>query len=408
MPRRVSDAGTLGLPWPTTAGPTRQRMGPDASLLLVAMVLALLGLVMVFSASAVVAGNRFHDPLYFLKRQLAWLAFGFLLLHVASRLDYAVWRRMALPMVACSAVLLILVLVPSIGIAVKGARRWLRVGPLSVQPAEFVKLVVVVYLAAYLAKKEERVTEWIAGLLPPLIVSGLVAGLVVWQPDLGTAVVIGLVTMGLLFLGGARLWHLTALVLSGLALLFALVRTSPYRWQRLMTFVDPWKDPTDAGFQMTQSFLAFGSGGLFGIGLGESKQKLFFLPEGHTDFMLALVGEELGLLGTAFVMVLFMILVLKGFQIAGRAREPFGRYLALGITLLLGLQVLINAGVVTGLLPTKGLTLPLMSYGGSSLLVSLVGIGILLSVSRDRQGGRRAEMYGRGRAGGFASWVAAR
>ncbi len=400
MSRSGSDAGTLGLPWPTSASPAHQRMGPDASVLLVAMVLALLGLVMVFSASAVVAGNRFHDPLYFLKRQLAWLAFGFLLLHVASRLDYTVWRRMALPMVACSAMLLILVLVPSIGVAVKGARRWLRVGPLSVQPAEFVKLVVVVYLAAYLAKKEERVTEWIAGLLPPLIVSGLLGGLVLWQPDLGTAVVIGLVTMGLLFLGGARLRHLTGLVLSGLALLFALVRTSPYRWQRLMTFVDPWKDPTDAGFQMTQSFLAFGSGGLFGIGLGESKQKLFFLPEGHTDFMLALVGEELGLLGTAFVMVLFMILVFKGFQIAGRAREPFGRYLALGITLLLGLQVLINAGVVTGLLPTKGLTLPLMSYGGSSLLVSLVGIGILLSISRDRQGGRRA--------GGFASWVAAR
>ncbi|MGH7164801.1 MAG: putative lipid II flippase FtsW [Nitrospiraceae bacterium] len=400
MSRRGSDAGTLGLPWPASAGPARQRMGPDASVLLVAMVLALLGLVMVFSASAVVAGNRFHDPLYFLKRQLAWLAFGFLLLHVASRLDYTVWRRMALPMAACSAVLLILVLVPSIGVAVKGARRWLRVGPLSVQPAEFVKLVVVVYLAAYLAKKEERVTECLAGLLPPLIVSGLLGGLVLWQPDLGTAVVIGLVTMGLLFLGGARLWHLTGLVLSGLALMFALVRTSPYRWQRLMTFVDPWKDPTDAGFQMTQSFLAFGSGGVFGIGLGESKQKLFFLPEGHTDFMLALVGEELGLLGTAFVMVLFMILVLKGFQIAGRAREPFGRYLALGITLLLGLQVLINAGVVTGLLPTKGLTLPLMSYGGSSLLVSLVGIGILLSISRDRQGGRRAGVFG--------SWVAAR
>ncbi len=408
MSRRASDAGTLGLPWPTSADPARQRTGPDASVLLVTMVLALLGLVMVFSASGVVAGNRFHDPLYFLKRQLAWLAFGSLLLHVASRLDYAVWRKLALPMVACSAVLLILVLVPSIGVSVKGSRRWLRLGPLSVQSAEFAKLVVVVYLAAYLAKKEERLREWREGLLPPLIVSGLLGGLIVWQPDLGTAIVIGLVTMALLFLGGARLLHLSGLVLSGLALLFALVRTSPYRWQRLMTFVDPWKDPTDAGFQMTQSFLAFGSGGFFGIGLGESKQKLFFLPEGHTDFMLALVGEELGLLGTAFVIVLFMILVFKGFQIAGRAREPFGRYLALGITLLLALQVLINAGVVTGLLPTKGLTLPLMSYGGSSLLVSLVGIGILLSISRDRQGGRRASVFGPGRAGGFASWVAAR
>jgi len=173
-----------------------------------------------------------------------------------------------------------------------------------------------------------------------------------------------------------------------------LIWKAPYRWQRLMTFLDPAKDPTGAGFQVNQSFLAFGSGGSVGVGLGEGKQKLFFLPEAHTDFVLALVGEELGLVGTVCVMVLFVVLVLKGFQIAGRAREPFGRYLALGIALLIGTQALINAGVATGLLPTKGLTLPLVSYGGSSLLVNLTAVGILLSISRDRKNGRHMGHYG--------------
>ena len=233
-------------------------------------------------------------------------------------------------------------------------------------------------------------TEASTSLLMPVLVVGLLGGLLMLQPDLGTAVVIGLATLGLLFLGGARLTHLTGLVLLTLPVGAALILGSSYRRQRLMTFLEPWKDPTDTGFQVTQSYLAFGSGGLFGVGLGEGKQKLFFLPEAHTDFVLALAGEELGLVGTVTIMVLFAILVLKGFQIAGRARGPFGRYLALGIALLIGVQVLLNAGVVTGLLPTKGLTLPLVSYGGSSLVTSLLGIGILLSISRDRRGGRQS------------------
>ncbi|MBI4402232.1 MAG: putative lipid II flippase FtsW [Nitrospirae bacterium] len=395
MSRRSIGASTLALPWPSS-GERGRRTGVDGSVLAVTVVLALIGLVMVFSASAVVAGNRFHDSIYFLKRQLAWLLFGFLLLQVVSRLDYTVWRRMALPILGLTAVLLVLVLIPSLGVVAKGARRWLRLGLVSVQPAEMVKLVVVIYLAAYLTKKAEMVREFGAGLLPPLIIVGVLAGLVLLQPDLGTVVVIGLVTFGLLFLGGARLSHLLGLVLAALPLGAMLILESPYRRLRLMTFLAPWKDPADAGFQVTQSFLAFGSGGLFGVGLGEGKQKLFFLPEAHTDFVLALVGEELGLAGTTAIMVLYAVLVLKGFQIAGRAREPFGRHLALGIALLIGVQVLINAGVVTGLLPTKGLTLPLVSYGGSSLLVSLVAIGILLSVSRDRQGGRASSGYGRG------------
>ncbi|MBM4124968.1 MAG: stage V sporulation protein E, partial [Nitrospira sp.] len=239
-----------------------------------------------------------------------------------------------------------------------------------------------------------RVTEFATGFLPPLLVVGVLAGLVLLQPDLGTVVVIGLVTLGLLFLAGARLLHLFGLVPIVVPAVAVLIWKSPYRLQRLMTFLDPMRDPTGAGFQVNQSFLAFGSGGLFGVGLGEGEQKLFFLPEAHTDFVLALAGEELGLVGTSAIMLLYAILVLKGFQIASRAREPFGRHLALGITLLIGLQALINAGVVTGMLPTKGLTLPLVSYGGSSLMVNLLAIGILLSISRDRQGGGQSRGTG--------------
>lgn len=399
MAHKVMDVGTLSLPWSFPGERPRKQASVDGGVLAVTVVLALIGLVMVFSASAVVAGNRFQDSIYFLKRHLAWLAFGFLLLQLASRMDYMVWRRLALPALGLTAVLLVLVLVPSIGAMAKGARRWIRMGPISVQPAEMVKLAVVLYLACYLTKREGRLTGFVSGFLPPLAVVGLLAVLVLLEPDLGTVVVVGLVTYAMLFLGGARLSHLFSVVPVALAGVALLVWRSPYRLQRLMTFLDPGKDPTGAGFQVNQSFLAFGSGGAFGVGLGEGQQKLFFLPEAHTDFVLALVGEELGLAGTATIMALFGLLVLKGFQIAGRAREPFGRHLALGITLLIGFQALINAGVATGLLPTKGLTLPLVSYGGSSLCVSLMAIGILLNISRDRQGGRQAGVYGHGRSG---------
>lgn len=402
MAHKTMDMGTLALPWPSSGERPRKRASADGAVLAVTVVLALIGLVMVFSASAVVAGNRFQDSIYFLKRHLAWLAFGFLLLHLASRMDYLVWKRLALPALALTVALLVLVLIPSVGVMAKGARRWIRMGPVSVQPAEMAKLAAILYLATYLAKREGRLTEFTTGFLPPLVVVGMLAGLVLLQPDLGTVVVIGLVACALLFLAGARLVHLLSLVPVALAGLAVLVWRSPYRLQRLMTFFDPAKDPTGAGFQVNQSFLAFGSGGAFGVGLGEGQQKLFFLPEAHTDFVLALVGEELGLVGTASIMTLFGLLVLKGFQIAGRARDPFGRHLALGVTLLIGFQALINAGVATGLLPTKGLTLPLVSYGGSSLLVSLLAVGMLLSISRDRQGGQQAGLYGRGRGGTVA------
>lgn len=389
------------MPWPTSSPRATKRVAMDHTLLIVTITLALVGLVMVFSASAVVAGNRFQDSGYFLKRQLAWLTFGFLLLHLASHIDYVWWKRLSIPLLGLMMVLLVMVLIPSLGVAAKGARRWLRLGPISIQPAEMVKLIAVIYLAAYLTKKEDRITLFSNGLLPALIVIGFLSGLVLLEPDLGTVVVMGLVTVGLLFLGGARFSHLLALGLCAVPVVLVLVLGSSYRRQRLMTFLAPWKDASDAGFQITQSFLAFGSGGPFGVGLGEGKQKLFFLPEAHTDFVLALVGEELGLVGTGAIILLFALFVVRGFQIAARARMPFGRYLGMGITLLIGIQALVNACVVTGLVPTKGLTLPFVSYGGSSLVISLVGVGILLNISRDRQAGREeaGPRSGRGRSG---------
>lgn len=371
----------------------------DQILLFVTITLALVGLVMMFSASAVMAGKKFDDSWYYLKRQLVWLTFGLILLHAVSRIDYIWWKRLSLPLLGLIAALLVMVLIPSIGEEKHGARRWLLLGPISIQPAEMAKLVVVIYLAGYLARKEDGLQDFSSGLLPPILVVGVFSGLVLREPDLGTVVVVGLVTGGLLFVGGARLSHLSALVLCAIPIGLALILTSPYRRPRLMAFLNPGSDLANAGHQITQSFLAFGSGGLFGVGLGEGKQKLLFLPEPHTDFVLALVGEELGFVGTCMIILLFAVFVIRGFQIATRARTPFGRYLGVGITTLIGIQALINAGVATGLLPTKGLTLPFVSYGGSSLVVSLTAVGMLLSISRDRQAGREETRYRSGRGG---------
>ncbi len=381
-------AGTLALPWPSSGQRARKLVAMDHTLLAVTLVLSLIGLVMVFSASAVVAGNKFQDQSYFLKRQLAWLTLGLALMHITSRIDYAIWKKLATPLLIGSGLLLALVLIPGIGVMTKGARRWIRIGPALLQPTEIAKVLIIVYLAAYLAKKGPKIGQCFNGFLPPLLVVGPLCGMILLQPDLGSVVVVGAVLMTLLFVAGARLSHVVGLVLAALPVVAILILRSPYRRQRLMTFLTPWKDAADGGFQVTQSFLAFGSGGPFGVGLGEGKQKLFFLPEAHTDFVLALVGEELGLVGTTAIMALFLLLVLRGFQIADRARMPFGYFLGTGLTMLIGVQALINAGVVTGLLPTKGLTLPLVSYGGSSLVVSLVAIGILLSISRDRYAGQ--------------------
>lgn len=367
--------------------------GPmDRTVLMVTYALTLMGVIMVFSASGVMAETRYGDSMFFLKRQLLWLTLGIMVLHWVARREYDVWKTLTPYVLGLTVVLLIVVLIPVLGTQVNGARRWLRLAGFSVQPGELSKLAVVLYLASFLVRKEQDVTSLSRGVLAPLLVVGGVAGLVMLEPDMGTATVLTIIALGLLFLGGARIPHLLCLGLSLLPVTYLLIMQSDYRRRRFLNFLDPWQDPTNAGFQLTQSFVALGNGGMFGVGLGEGRQKLFFLPEVHSDFVLALVGEELGFLGTGVLLGLFAVLIVRGFHIAGRAPDAFGRHLASGVTLLLGVQVVINMGVVSGLLPTKGLTLPFVSYGGSSLLVSLGAIGMLLSVSR------AAPVYHRGLA----------
>ena len=373
----------LLLGWKSNAVGQKSLPPADRTVLTITYLLLLIGLIIVFSASGVMAGTRYGDSMFFLKRQAVWIVLGLLALHWVSRQDYGIWKSIMPFMLGLTVLTLVLVLIPVVGSEVNGARRWLRFEGLSFQPGELAKLTAVLYLASFLVRREEDITNFTKGVLAPVIVVGVLALLVLLEPDMGTAVVMVSILLGLLFIGGARISHLIGLVLSLLPLAYMLIMQSDYRRRRFMSFLDPWEDPSNSGFQLTQSFVALGNGGLLGVGLGKGRQKLFFLPEVHSDFVLALVGEELGLLGTGLLMVLFAILLVKGFQIAGRAPDTFGRHLAGGVTLLLGVQVLINAGVVSGLLPTKGLTMPLVSYGGSSLLISLVAIGILLSISRE-------------------------
>lgn len=385
----------LSLAW--NAGTDRPASRPmDRTVLIVTYLLTLIGLIIMFSASGVLAETRYGDSTFFLKRQSLWLLFGLVVLHWVAQRDYNVWKTLAPYGLVLTFVLLVLVLLPFLGTQVNGARRWLRVAGFSIQPGEIAKLSIVLYLASFLVRKEENLITFTRGVMAPMAVVGLFAGLLLLEPDMGTAVVLTLLLFGLLFLGGARLPHLLGLGVCLLAVAYALIMQSDYRRRRLLNFLDPWQDSADTGFQLTQSFVALGNGGLFGVGLGDGRQKLFFLPEAHTDFVLALVGEELGLLGTGLLITLFAILIVKGFKIAGEAPDAFGRHLACGVTLLVGIQVLINMSVVSGLLPTKGLTLPFVSYGGSSLIVSLVAMGILLSISRAGPTGRPLSSFGMG------------
>jgi cell division protein FtsW len=356
----------------------------DRPLLIVVTLLMVGSVVMVYSASSAIAMEQYHDAGYFLKRQLMWLGLGVVAMVITARMNVWGWQRLAIPLLVVSALLLVLVLVSPLGTTVNGARRWLRVAGWSVQPSELAKLAVVCYLARYLASHTGRIAEFRRGLLPPLVICGALILLVLAEPDFGTAFVIATLTLLLLFIGQARLFHLCGLALAALPAVVLLVASSPYRRQRLLAFLDPWDHAQSSGFQVIQSFLAMGRGGVSGLGLGESRQKLFFLPEPHTDFIFSVIGEELGLIGTVLILLLFMIFFWRGLVIAQRAEEPFLRYLAVGITGMIGVQALLHMAVVIGLLPTKGLTLPLLSYGGSSLLVDLVAVGILLAICRQR------------------------
>ncbi|MBI4245649.1 MAG: putative lipid II flippase FtsW, partial [Candidatus Rokubacteria bacterium] len=317
------------------------------------------------------------------KKQLFWALLGSAALLVALRFDYRRLEKLGWPILIAAGILLVLVLVPPLAQPINGTRRWLRLGPVSFQPAELAKLALVVYLAAWVARKRDALGDFRRGVLPPLLVAGALAALVLAQPDLGNCVALLAVTFALLYLAGSRISHLLLVVGAAMPLLALAVWLAPYRLRRITTFVDPWSDPRGSGFQIIQSWLAFGSGGLGGRGIGESRQKLFYLPEAHTDFIFAVIGEELGFVGAAAIVALFAVLVWRGLRVGLRAPDPFGAYLALGITVLIATQTLVNLGVVTGSLPTKGLPLPFISFGGSALLVTMLSTGVLLNISQD-------------------------
>jgi len=357
------------------------RLSVDPVLLGAVLALVSLGLVMVYSASAVTAAEKQGNGFYFLERQLIAAGVGLVTMAAAVRVGYRRLARLAYPLLLLSIVLLVLVLLPGVGTVVGGARRWLRLPGISLQPAEIAKFTWVVYLAYSLAKKREKVTKFSIGFLPHLLLAGLLVGLCMAEPDFGSAVELLVLLFILLFAAGTRLSYLVGSVLLALPMAWAAVAHSPYRWARIKAFLDPWAHRHDIGYQVAQSLISVGSGGLFGLGLGESRQKLFFLPEAHTDFIFSIIGEELGLVGALLTIVLYGLIVWRGTRAALRASETFGTYLGLGLTAMLGAQAAVNMSVAMGMLPTKGLTLPFVSYGGCSLVVSMAAAGVLLSLS---------------------------
>jgi cell division protein FtsW len=299
-----------------------------------------------------------------------------------SKLPYPIWKSMAYPGILVSLMLLILlIVVPGLGAKAGGATRWLRVGSLSFQVSEAVKVALVIFMAYYMTKKAAHVKEFIRIALVPLSITAVIVALILLQPDFGTAVIVLTVVMFMYFIAGGRIIHLAGLAAAALPIAFALLVRESYRLERLMAFRNPWKDPSDTGFQIIQSFISFGSGGTFGVGLGNSMQKLYYLPEPHTDFILSVIAEEGGFIGVAIVISLFIVLILRGFWISFKAPETFGTLLAVGLTVLLALEGFINMAAVMGLIPTKGLALPFLSYGGTSLIMSMAAVGILLNIS---------------------------
>jgi cell division protein FtsW len=357
----------------------------DRILLMAVMALLATSVVMVYSSSSAVALTIYNDGSYFMKRQILWAAIGLLVMTAAMRLDHEVFadKRMVAVILAVCLVLLAATLVPGIGRTINGARRWIKLGGLTFQPAELMKFTLVVYLSSYLSSKQALIRDFKSGLLPVFIVTGTFLGLAMLQPDFGTVMVMAAVILVLLFAGGARFTHLGAVFLLSLPFVYFAVAAKAYRLRRVLSFLNPWDDPQGAGHQIIQSFLAFGSGGVFGRGLGEGRQKLLFLPERHSDFIYAVIGEELGLIGAGAVLFLFGVILWRGIRIALHA-EGFSKMLALGITVLVCVQALINMAVVTGIMPTKGIALPLVSYGGSALVVTLGAMGVLLNISREK------------------------
>ena len=356
----------------------------DLPLLVVVLALLGIGLVMVYSASGISALDARDDPTAFLAQQSAWAALGIAAMLVAARVDYHRYRVLAVPLLLLAIALLVAVLVPGVGVRAGGAARWLRFGTIAgVQPAELAKLALILYLGTWLGTHRERVGSWRIT-VPFVLVTATLTGLVFAEPDFGTAVVLASLALAMYFVAGARLREFAALGALAVALALAGAVAQPYRVQRLLVFLDPWADPRGAGFQTIQALYALALGGPFGEGLGAGREKFGFLPAPYTDSIFAVLGDELGLLGTLTVVVLFLVLLFRGLRIALRAEDATGALLATGITVWMAFQAWVNMAVVAGLAPMTGVTLPFISYGGSSLCVGLIAVGILLNIGKAR------------------------
>jgi len=355
---------------------------PDFWLLSAVVGLLGFGTVMVFNVSYFQAEARYGDPYLFFRKHLISVAIGIVVMLLVSRVRLEMLERWASITLPVCVLALLAVLTPGIGAERGGAQRWIALGKFSLQPSEFVKLGVVLFLARWISRHRDRLPSFIDGVLPALTCVGFCCALMMGQPDFGTTVILGSLALLMLFVGGARPAHVGGLVLAGMIGIVLAVQVAPYRMRRLLAFMDPFEHSQDSGFQLVQSLIAFGSGGATGVGLGQSKQKLLFLPEAHTDFIFALVGEELGLLGALLVLALFAVVAIRGFRIAARHPDPFASLLAFGLTAVLILSAVVNIGVVLGVLPTKGLPLPFLSYGGSALLATMMEVGVLAALSR--------------------------
>ncbi len=367
----------------------------DSPSLAAVIALMVLGTIMVSSASISLADQELGEPLFFLLRQLGALGIGCLAAITVAMIPMNFWFRMNWVLLLGAIVLLASVFIPGLGHTANNSTRWLDLGPITLQPSEPARVFLVLYLASYIVRHQNDLSEGLIGFAKPMLIIALASMLLLMEPDFGATVVLTATSLGMLFIGGARLRDFAASVLVAAGLLAVLALTSPYRLQRLKTFLDPWADPYGSGFQLTQSLIAIGRGDWFGVGLGDSVQKLFYLPEAHTDFVFAVLAEELGFIGVTLVIVLFGIIVYRAIALGPRAAElgmPFHALVSTGIALTLGLQAFINMGVNMGLLPTKGLTLPLISYGRTSAVVTLISIGLLVRIQHEvRQAVVRAE-----------------
>jgi cell division protein FtsW len=363
-----------------------QGTGPDEGILLSVFGLLVFGWIMVYSSSALFAESHYHDQYFFLKKQVMWSLIGIAAFMVSANMPLSLVQTHARKIYAGALVALVLVMF--FGRQVYGAQRWLRFGILSFQPSEVAKMAMIFLVADYLDRKQSRLKDLKKGLMPLLLMVGLMMGLILIEPDLGTPVLMGMVLVTLLILGGARWSHLSFLALSSLPVVAIAIFKVRYRLERLMAYMNPWSDAQGKGYQLVQSLLALGSGGFIGRGLGNSRIKIANLPEAHTDFVFSVLGEELGLLGTLLCAGLFLFLCIRGLRVAMRAKSLFSRLVAAGVSLTIGFQALINMGVACGMFPTKGMPLPFISFGGSSLVIMLIAVGLLANVSREA---RRAE-----------------